>query len=171
MPADPSPASPSGGPPTPGTAKGQRPWILESAFGERGMRWFTRWNVRLYRATSGRVLGRFRGAPVLLLTTTGRKSGQPRTQPLIYVRDDAGTGAVLVASKGGAPEHPLWYRNLAANPRVEVQIGGDCRPMTARTATPAERAAYWPRLTAVYADYDAYQRWTDREIPLVILEP
>ena len=106
---------------------------------------------------------------VLLLTTTGRKSGAPRVAPLIYLRD--GERLVLVASKGGMDHHPLWYHNLVANPEVEVQIGAETRPMTARTATPAEKAALWPKVVAVYRDYADYQARTTRDIPAVILSP
>lgn len=130
----------------------------------------SRLNTWVYRATGGRIGGKFlRGAPVLLLTTTGRRSGQRRTAPLIYVRD--GERLVLIASKGGMDHHPLWYLNLVANPAVEVQIGREVRPMRARTATPDEKAALWPKAVAVYRDYADYQARTSRDIPVVILEP
>jgi F420H(2)-dependent quinone reductase len=130
----------------------------------------SRINTWVYRATGGKVGGKFmRGAPVLLLTTKGRKSGAPRVAPLIYLRD--GERVVLVASKGGMDHHPLWYRNLVADPAVEVQIGREVRRMRARTANEAERAALWPRLVAVYRDYDDYQARTTRQIPVVIVEP
>lgn len=129
----------------------------------------SRLNTWAYRATGGKLGGRFlRGAPVLLLTTTGRKSGAPRVAPLIYLRD--GERLVLVASKGGMDHHPLWYRNLVANPEVEVQLGRAVIPMRARTADDAERSALWPRLLAVYRDYADYQARTQRTIPVVILE-
>ena len=125
-------------------------------------------NTWVFRATGGRVGGRFgRGAPVLLLTTIGRKSGVERTTPLLYLRD--GGDLVIVASKGGSDEHPLWYGNLVANPDVKVQIGRDVSPMRARTADEAERARLWPGLVAMYAGYDAYQARTSRRIPVVIL--
>ncbi len=130
----------------------------------------SRVNTWVYRATGGRVGGRFlRGAPVLLLTTTGRRSGQRRTAPLIYVRD--GDRLVVIASKGGMDHHPLWYRNLIANPDVEVQVGREVQAMRARTADPDEKAALWPRAVAVYPDYADYQARTTRDIPVVILEP
>jgi deazaflavin-dependent oxidoreductase (nitroreductase family) len=130
----------------------------------------SRVNTWVYRATDGRLGGRFlRGAPVLLLTTVGRKSGAPRVAPLIYGRD--GERVLLVASKGGMDHHPLWYHNLVANPDVEVQIGADVRRMTARTASPAEKQALWPKMVAVYRDYDDYQARTARDIPLVVLTP
>lgn len=130
----------------------------------------SRLNAWVYRATGGKVGGRFlRGAPVMLLTTVGRKSGQKRVAPLLYLRD--GEKIVCVASKGGMPRHPLWYENLVANPEVEVQIGSEIRPMRAATATAAQKAAYWPKLTAMYRDFDDYQARTDRDIPVVILTP
>ena len=127
-------------------------------------------NTWIFQATGGRLGARFlRGAPVLLLSTTGRKSGARRTTPLIYLRD--GPNLVLVASKGGMSHHPLWYRNLEAHPKVEVQIGNESRPMRARRASPEEKATLWPRLVAIYRDYDDYRARTDRDIPVVILSP
>jgi deazaflavin-dependent oxidoreductase (nitroreductase family) len=127
-------------------------------------------NTWVYRLSGGRVGGRFlRGAPVMLLTTVGRKSGRPRTAPLLYLRD--GDDVVIVASMGGMSQHPLWFRNLEANPDVEVQIRGETRKMRARRASDEEKAALWPRLVAMYADYDQYQARTDRNIPVVILSP
>jgi len=129
----------------------------------------SRLNTWAYRATGGRVGGKFlRGAPVLLLTTIGRTSGQPRVAPLIYLQD--GDRYVVVASKGGMDHHPLWYTNLVANPAVEVQVGREVRRLRARTASDEERAALWPRLLEVYRDYASYQARTQRRIPLVILE-
>lgn len=130
----------------------------------------------LYRRSGGR-LGRTwhvgsalrHGVPVCLLTTTGRKSGQRRTVPLLHLAD--GDNAVLVASQGGLPTNPQWYYNVLADPAVTVQIGTRTRAMRAHVADPAERAALWPRLVRLYADYENYQRWTEREIPVVICEP
>ena len=134
------------------------------------MKVMSRLNTWAYRATGGRVGGKFlRGAPVMLLTTIGRKSGQKRVAPLLYLRD--GDKVIIVASKGGMPHHPLWYRNLVANPEVEAQIGIEVRSMRARTASKEEKAAYWPRLTAMYRDFDDYQGRTDRDIPVVVLTP
>ncbi|MFB4297509.1 nitroreductase family deazaflavin-dependent oxidoreductase [Actinomadura sp. NTSP31] len=136
----------------------------------------SRLNIAAYRATGGRVGGTWRmgsafrkGVPICLVTTKGRKSGKPRTQPLLFMPD--GDRVILVASQGGLPKHPLWYLNLSADPRVTVQVRRDARRMLARTASPEERAALWPRLVAVYADFDKYQSWTEREIPVVICEP
>jgi len=127
-------------------------------------------NTWVYRLSGGRVGGRFlRGAPVLLLTTIGRKSGRPRTAPLLYVED--GDELVIVASKGGMSQHPVWFLNLEANPDVEVELGSTRRRMRARRASDEEKAKLWPRLVAMYRDYDDYQARTDRNIPVVILAP
>ena len=133
----------------------------------RAMSWL---NVLAYRASGGRLGGRFLGgAPVLLLTTTGRRSGQPRTAPVLYLAD--GEKLVVVASKGGFSHHPSWFGNLEAHPQVEVQLGSRQRPMSARRASAEEKVALWPRLVAMYPDFADYQARTDREIPVVILEP
>jgi deazaflavin-dependent oxidoreductase (nitroreductase family) len=127
-------------------------------------------NTWVYRATSGKIGGKFlRGAPVMLLTTTGRKSGKTRTSPLIYLRN--GDDLVIVASKGGMSRHPAWYRNLEANPDVEVEIGSDRRAMRARRVSDDEKAELWPRLLEIYRDYDDYQARTSRSIPVVTLSP
>jgi deazaflavin-dependent oxidoreductase (nitroreductase family) len=130
----------------------------------------SRANVWAYRLSGGWLGGRFLGgAPVLLLTTVGRRSGRPRTAPLLYLSE--GDDLVVVASKGGMSHHPLWYKNLEANPRVEVEIGNQRRTMVARRASATEKTALWPRLVAMYRDYDAYQARTERDIPVVILSP
>jgi deazaflavin-dependent oxidoreductase (nitroreductase family) len=133
-------------------------------------------NVWIYRATAGRVGGTLRigaafpwGLPLMLLTTTGRKSGVTRTAPLLYLEE--GERVICVASQGGTVNDPLWYLNLQANPDCGVQIGARSRRMRARTATADERAALWPRLVAHYADFAAYQARTERVIPVVILDP
>ena len=123
----------------------------------------------LYRWTGGRVGGKAGRMPMLLLTTTGRKSGRPRTTPLGYLSD--GERMVLVASYGGDDRHPQWYRNLQANPEATVQVGAVTRRVRAATATAEQKAALWPRVVALYRGYDAYQRKTNRDIPLVILTP
>lgn len=107
--------------------------------------------------------------PTLLLTTTGRRSGKPIVMPLIY--GEAGGKYVVVASKGGAPTHPGWYLNLAAHRAVEVQILAKRFRATARTASGAERAELWQQMAALYPPYNDYQAKTDREIPVVVLEP
>lgn len=109
-----------------------------------------------------------RGAPALILTTVGRKSGEERLSPLIYGM--AGDNPMIVASKGGHPNHPAWYLNLREHPEVKVQIRGDKFTARARDATPEERPELWKQMTEIWPDYDAYQRKTDREIPIVILE-
>lgn len=106
--------------------------------------------------------------PTLLLTTRGRRSGQPITMPLIY--GEVGGKYVVVASKGGAPTHPGWYLNLAAQPAVEVQVRADRFRATARTATGEERARLWQTMAAIYPPYNAYQAKTQREIPIIVLE-
>ena len=126
-------------------------------------------NTWLYRASGGKVGGRAAGAPVMLLTTTGRKSGQPRTAPLLYLEDNG--NIVVVASQGGMPKDPLWFKNLEANPKAEIEIGQEKRQVNARRATDGEKAALWPKLTALYAGFDLYQSRTDRNIPVVILSP
>jgi deazaflavin-dependent oxidoreductase (nitroreductase family) len=124
--------------------------------------------LTLTRGRIGRDLG---GMPVVELTTTGRKSGLPRTV-MLTSPVQLGDAYVVVASRGGDDEHPAWFHNLVANPDVEVTIGaGSKRPMTARVASPDERAQLWPQVTAKYRGYAGYQRKTDREIPLVVLEP
>jgi|SRR5438132_1306838 len=126
-------------------------------------------HVRRYRETDGEV-GHIwkRGAKTLLLTTTGRKTGKQTTTPLIY--EQTGDHYVVVASKGGAPAHPGWYRNLAKDPNVEVQVKGDVFRARARTATGEERERLWKLAAQQWPDYDAYQTRTDREIPVVLLE-
>jgi deazaflavin-dependent oxidoreductase (nitroreductase family) len=105
--------------------------------------------------------------PTLLLTTTGRKSGQTLTLPLIFGR--SGQDYVVVASKGGAPNHPSWYFNLEANPDVQLQVKADKFKARAHTATPEERARLWPKMVEIYGPYADYQKKTQREIPLVVL--
>ena len=126
-------------------------------------------HIDRYVATDGREGHEWQGTQTLILTTTGRRSGQPRPQPLIYGRH--GDDYLVVASKGGAPQHPAWYLNLEANPDVEVQVKGDKMRAHARTATTEEKQKLWPIMTSEWPDYDRYQEITDRDIPLVVLEP
>jgi len=126
-------------------------------------------NVALYRRSGGRILGRVGKAPILLLTTAGRRSGEPRTAPLLFLRD--GDRLAVVASFGGHPSHPAWYLNLTANPDVEVEVDRERFAARARTATPEERDRLWPGLVEMYGPYASYQRRTNREIPVVLLEP
>lgn len=125
-------------------------------------------HVRLYRETKGEQGYWWNGAEILLLTTTGRRSGQARTIPLIFVRD--GDEAAIIASKGGAPANPAWYENLAADPHVSVQIKDDVFQAVARTVSGAQRQRIWAEGLKVWPFYDDYQAKTDREIPVVLLE-
>lgn len=144
-------------------AVGQR-----SSFGNRIESFYTNVQVSLYRLSGGSIAGAFRGVPVLLLTTTGRKTGKKRTKPLLYLMDDE--QVVLVASHGGAPTHPIWWRNLQHNPHAEVQIKRTLLQVEAREATPEERERLWPKLVALYPDYQNYQKRTTRTIPIVLLQ-
>ena len=153
-----------------------RPAQLDSPVVAQVIKLGSRLNTRLYRATRGKLGGTWRvGAalkkptPVCLLTTVGRKSGQERTVPLLYLRD--GGSIILVASQGGLPKNPAWYYNVRDEPRVRIQTGGDELPYRARIADDAERADLWPRLVELYADVDTSAAWTDRQIPVVICEP
>jgi proline iminopeptidase len=126
-------------------------------------------HVRRYRETGGEVGHIWKeGSTVLLLTTTGRKSGEPRTTPLIYAQD--GDRYVIIASQGGAPEHPGWYRNLAKDPEVELQVEDEVFPAHARTAEGEERDRLWEKANEVWPHYSEYQQRTDRVIPVVVLE-
>lgn len=126
-------------------------------------------HVRRYRETGGEVGYLWNGVPTLLLTTTGRKSGKPRTSALIYGTD--GEDHLVIASKGGAPEHPLWYRNLLADPNATLQVRDRTFAVTARTATGAERERLWAVMAGIWPNYNVYTTRTDREIPLVVLSP
>ncbi|EME23447.1 nitroreductase family deazaflavin-dependent oxidoreductase [Rhodococcus triatomae] len=126
-------------------------------------------HVRAYRATGGEVGYLWNGVPTLLLTVTGRRSGRALTSALIFARD--GTDYLVVASKGGAPQAPMWYLNLQADPRVEVQVKDQCIPMVARTATAEEKPRLWEIVSETWPNYDVYQSRTTREIPVVILTP
>ena len=125
--------------------------------------------VALYEATDGKEGDTLEGKPVIILTTRGRKTGDVRKTPLMRVEHDG--RYVVVASMGGAPQHPVWYLNLLADPHVTLQDGAEVTDLRARTATPEERQVWWPRATAAWPPYDEYQKNTDREIPVVILEP
>jgi len=127
-------------------------------------------HTAIYRATGGRVGHHVPGAPpMLLLDHVGAKSGTRRTSPLVYGRD--GDNLVLIASKGGYPKNPAWYHNLMANPDTAVQVGSHHLDVHARVATAEERPRLWKLMVGVYGGYEAYQRRTDREIPVVVLEP
>ena len=125
-------------------------------------------HVRRYRETGGKVGHDWRkGSTILLLTTTGRTTGEKRTAPLIYAQD--GARYVIVASKGGAPDHPGWYKNLEKTPEVELQVKDEVFRARARTAHGEERARLWRKANEVWPDYDEYAKRTQREIPVVVL--
>jgi deazaflavin-dependent oxidoreductase (nitroreductase family) len=126
-------------------------------------------HVERYLRTGGEDGFEWMGAETIILTTTGRKSGNLRRTPLIRVRD--GDNYIVIASLGGAPQHPNWYLNLVANPDVVINDRGERHELRARTASPEEKAAKWPLAVAAWPSYDDYQRSTDRDIPLVICEP
>lgn len=133
-------------------------------------------NVRLFRATNGRLGSRWRvgrkfvrGVPVCLLTTTGRRSGLRRTTPLLYLLD--AKGVVVVASQGGMPRHPDWFFNLQADPSVHVELPGESFDAVARVVDDAERARLWPRLLELYPSFAVYQARAEREIPVVVCTP
>jgi deazaflavin-dependent oxidoreductase (nitroreductase family) len=136
-------------------------WKLFSAVG--------RLQVRLMRLTRGRVGGRMMGVPVLVLHHRGRRSGQERETPLMYLDD--GADVVVVASKGGTDTHPAWFHNLMAMPETEVEVGRERRRVRPRLADAEERARLWPRLVELFRPFEQYQTFTSREIPVVVLEP
>ena len=125
--------------------------------------------VDLYERTGGREGADLQGKPCVILWTKGRHSGKVRKTPLMRVREV--DRYAVVASLGGAPKHPVWYLNLVADPRVSLQDGPELKDYLARVTTGTEKAEWWSKATAVWPDYDKYQASTDREIPLVILEP
>ncbi len=126
-------------------------------------------HVFLYRLSNGRVGGSIHGAPVLLLTTLGRKSGRKRTTPLLYVR--AGNRIAIVAANGGRERDPSWWMNLRQTPEAEIRIKGDEFRVRTERASDEEKLRLWPMLTKMYPTYHDYQRKTKREIPVVLLTP
>lgn len=154
----------------------QRPAACDSTWVPTLLKYGSRVQVWSYRRTGGRIGGKWRiGAgfrqpvPVLLLDHVGRKSGRRFTTPLLYLVD--GDALVVVASQGGLPRHPQWYRNLMASPDTRVQVKRDVIEVRARDAGPDEKARLWPLLVDLYADFDTYQEWAgEREIPVVVLE-
>ncbi|MFC1433687.1 nitroreductase family deazaflavin-dependent oxidoreductase [Streptacidiphilus sp. N1-3] len=141
---------------------------LEGEYQPSPEKW-VRDQVELYEGSGGTEGTTLRGMPVVVLTTLGAKSGRIRKNPLMRVEHE-GVYAV-VASKGGAPKHPVWYHNVVADPHVELQDGPVRQDMTAREVTGAEKAEWWERAVAAYPDYADYQTKTDREIPVFVLEP
>ncbi|WP_030255939.1 nitroreductase family deazaflavin-dependent oxidoreductase [Streptomyces violens] len=129
---------------------------------------FGKEHVKRYVETDGAEGHEWQGTTTLILTTTGRKSGEQRSTPLIYQR--FGDDLLVVASKGGSDVPPLWYLNLQADPEVRVQVKGDRFTARARTATPEEKPAMWETMAATWPQYDEYQQKTDRDIPVVVLE-
>jgi F420H(2)-dependent quinone reductase len=136
---------------------------------DSSVRRWSRIHAVAYRLTSGRLGARLVANDMLLLTTTGHVSGEEHTVPLLFLRD--GPKLVVIASYGGRSDHPAWYYNLVANPAVMVQIGGKRYLRVARVADPEERATWWPQVVAAYEGYAEYQSRTNREIPIVFLEP
>jgi deazaflavin-dependent oxidoreductase (nitroreductase family) len=154
-----------------------RPDGLDSPVTVKVIKYMAKAQVAAFKATNGRVGNKWRiGAgwkkpvPTLLLEHIGRKSGKTFVTPLLYLED--GRDLVVVASQGGLPKNPQWYANLAAHPDTRVSLKGEKnRPVRARTATPDEREQLWPRLVDLYADFAKYDAWTERTIPVVVLEP
>ena len=154
----------------------KRPEQLDSPTVKTVMKYVAKAQVWCYRRTNGRIGGKWhvgaafrKPVPVLLLDHVGRKSGTKFTTPLLYLVD--GPNLVVVASQGGMAKNPQWYLNLMADPDTQVQVGAELRRVRARVADPDERASLWPRLVELYADFDSYASWTDRVIPVVVLEP
>ena len=155
----------------------EKPQGLDSPLTAKVIKYGARAQVRAFRLTNGRIGSKWRiGAgfrkpvPTLLLNHVGRKSGRAFTTPLLYLED--GRDLVIVASQGGLPKNPQWYPNLVAQPDVTVELRGEgARQVRARTAGAEEKADLWPRLVELYADFANYAAWTDREIPVVVLEP
>jgi deazaflavin-dependent oxidoreductase (nitroreductase family) len=136
---------------------------------DKAARLFGGLHATVIRRSGGKFGAKFRGAPVLLLTTTGRKSGQARTSPLLYLPD--GADLAVVASYGGDDRFPAWYHNLVANPEVSAEVDGKTVQLRATVADAATKARLWPELLKMYKTYDSYQKKTDREIPVVLLSP
>jgi deazaflavin-dependent oxidoreductase (nitroreductase family) len=130
---------------------------------------WARSHIQAYVESDGKQGYLWRGVPALLLTYRGRKSGKLRRTALIYGRD--GANYLVVASNGGAPNHPQWYLNLLENPEVDVQVAAEKFAARGRTATPEEKQRLWPVMSKIFPQYDQYQANTSRDIPIVILEP
>ena len=134
-----------------------------------GSGFFSRTHAQLLKRTNGRFGRRFLGADVVVLRTTGRKSGEPRESPMFYLRH--GDAWVVVASNAASKRPPAWWLNLQAKPEAEVLVDGGWRPVRARRATDEEREAVWPQLVEMYRGYDHYESIATREMPVVVLEP
>ena len=135
-----------------------------------GIKWMSRANTWIFKKSGGKLGNKFlRGAEVGILTTTGRKSGEPRDSPLLFLQE--GSRIVLVASQGGRATNPMWYLNIKANPNITFQTKKEKLDLVAREATDAERDEYWPKLDAMYPDFANYRSYTDRKIPILICDP
>ena len=132
-------------------------------------KWVTKLHVAAYRATEGKIGGRLMNSPVLLLLTTGRRSGKERTTPLLYLRD--GLNYIMVASNGGTAGDPAWWLNLQKDPEAIVEVGGRTLRVRAEEVKGEEKRRLWTRLVEMYPLYESYQRRTDREIPVILLRP
>jgi F420H(2)-dependent quinone reductase len=130
---------------------------------------FSRLNVLVYKLTGGRLMGKFQGCPVVLITMTGARSGRKRTIPLMYVPYKE--GVIIVASQGGAPESPVWHKNLIANPDIEARYRGETMKLRARRVDDTEKAAVWPICCEHYPPFADYEKRTDRNIPVYVCEP
>lgn len=139
------------------------------AIGGRALRIIGKLNVPIYRATGGRLMGKVSHAPVLLLTTTGRRSGATRTAPVLYMRD--GESLVVIGSNAGNERAPAWSLNLRANPQAEVQVGAERHPVTAHLVAEPERSRLWQRMNEEYSGFEDYRRHTSRDIPVFVLQP
>jgi deazaflavin-dependent oxidoreductase (nitroreductase family) len=139
------------------------------AMGATGLRWTGKLNVPLYRMSGGRLFGKVNRAPVLLLTTTGRKSGLPRTTPVVYLAD--GKNFVVIGSNAGHNRTPAWSLNLKARPQAEIEIGHRHRTVRARVAVGEERSDLWRRHNEQYSGFDEYEARTGRDIAVFVLEP
>jgi deazaflavin-dependent oxidoreductase (nitroreductase family) len=139
------------------------------SLGARGLRWTGKLNVPLYRVSGGRIGGKIGRAPVLLLTTTGRKSGEPRTAPVVYLAD--GKNVVLINTNAGNAKIPAWSLNLKANPEAEVELGRRHRPVRARIAAGEEHTDLWRKHVEQYAGFDDYKQQMEREPSVFVLEP
>ncbi len=142
---------------------------LAMGLGATGLRLMGKLNVPVYRATRGRLMGKVGKAPVLLITTTGRKSGRLRTAPVCYLAD--GDRVIVIGSNAGNRNAPAWALNLEANPDAEVEIGDERRKVLARVAEGEERAELWRKMTDQYSGFDEYEARTDRDIALFVLNP
>lgn len=153
-----------------------KPKQLNSPVVSKVMKYAGKAHVWVYRRSGGKIGANWRvGAgfkkpvPTLLLEHIGRKSGRRLVSPLVYIHD--GDDVIVVASQGGRDTDPQWYRNLVANPEAYIEIGSERRPVRAVTATAEQRARLWPKLVEAYADFETYQAWANREIPVIILQP